>query len=187
MKRTIFLAVLVSIIFSGCFYPFTSEVTPQKKEITLPQDGPIWLINPEKSGYVTQIGAVDNVDKKELSFHKQRALINASHNLTKKLYTKILKLYRDYEEETNDALTYDKDVKKFAEHISLKSLTHSKVINTWLSSDNKLFVQIAVPSDTVTEQIQGSSKLLFKVNKNLYRKFLSNRAKKDIGMVLEEF
>lgn len=185
MKKTIFLSILVSIFFNGCFFSFSNETT-SKKEIVLPQDSPNWLLNPKKAAYVTQIGATANINKKEFNFHRQKAIINASHNLTKKLYIKTLKLYRDYEEETNDASTYDKDIKKFAEHIALKSLTHSKVINAWVSSDNKLFVQIAVASDTVTEQIQRSSKLLFKVNKSLYRNFLSNRASKDIGTILEE-
>ncbi len=187
MKKTLFLSIIVSVLFSGCFYPFSSKtVTTPKKEVSLPANSPSWLINPDKKGYITQIGATTEIDKKEFNFHRQKALINASHNLTKKIYINTLKLYRDYEEETNDALTYDKDIKKFAEHISLKSLTHSKIINTWISSDNQLFVQISVPSDIVTEQIQNNSKLLFKINQNLYKNFLSNRAKKDIGLMLEE-
>lgn len=186
MKKTLFLSIVLALFFNGCFYPFSSETTTPKKEIVLPENSPLWLINPEKEGYVTQIGATTNIDKKDFNFHRQKALINASHNLTKKIYIKILNLYRDYEEETNDALTYDKDIKKFAEHISLKSLTHSKIVNTWISSDNQLFVQILVASDIVTEQIQNNSKLLFKINQNLYKNFLSNRAKKDINIMLEQ-
>ncbi|WP_072679572.1 hypothetical protein [Arcobacter sp. LA11] len=186
MKKTLFLSIIISLLLGGCFYPFSSNTTTSKKEVVLPANSPDWLTNPEKKGYITQIGATTNIDKKEFNFHRQRALINASHNLTKKIYIKVLKLYRDYDEETSDALTYDKDIKKFAEHISLKALTHSKVINTWVSSDNELFVQISVASDIVTEQIQNNSKLLFKVNQTLYKNFLSNRAKKDISIMLEQ-
>ncbi len=186
MKKTLLLSIVISLLLGGCFYPFSSNTETPKKEVILPADSPTWLINPKKRGYVTQIGATANIDKEEFNFHRQKALINASHNLTKKIYIKVLKLYRDYEEETNDALTYDKDIKKFAEHISLKSLTHSKIVNTWVSSDNKLFIQISVASHVITEQIQNNSKLLFKVNQTLYKNFLSNRAKKDISIMLEQ-
>jgi putative methionine-R-sulfoxide reductase with GAF domain len=79
----------------------------------------------------------------------------------------------------------DKDIKKFTEHISLKSLTYSKVINTWISEDKELYVQLAVDSNTVATQIQNTSKLLFDVNKMLYQYFLSNRANKEIIQYLE--
>ena len=185
MKKTLLLSILISFLLGGCFYPF-STFTTQKKEVVLPKNGPEWLINSKKEGYLTQIGITNNIDKKEFDFHKKRALIKASHKLTKKIYIKVLKLYKDYEGKTNDALIYDKDIKKSAEHISLKALTHSKLINTWVSPNNELFVQISVASDIVTELIQNNSKLLFKVNQNLYKNFLSNRAKKEINIILEK-
>lgn len=186
MKKALFLSILSIFLFSGCFYPFSSEVDTPKKEIELPDDAPSWLVNSKKSGFITQVGATDNIDKKKFDFHKQKALINASHNFTKKLYSRIINLYKEYEEETEDNVAYDKDIKKFSEHISLKALTHARVLNTWVSKDNTLFIQIATDSDIVAEQIQNTSKLLFKVNRSLYQSFLSNRARKDIRLIIEE-
>jgi hypothetical protein len=59
------------------------------------------------------------------------------------------------------------------------------VINTWISEDKELYVQLAVDSNTVATQIQNTSKLLFDVNKMLYQYFLSNRANKEIIQYLE--
>lgn len=186
MKKTLFLSILISLLFSGCFYPFTSETNPPKKEIALPKNAPNWVYEPRIHGFVTQLGVTTNINKKEFNFHRQKALIHASHNLTKKIYIRTQKLYKDYEEEKGKASTYDKDIKKFSEHISLKSLTHSKIKNSWISENNQLFIQIAVESDIVADQIQNTSKLLFDVDRDLYRAFLSNRAHKDINKVLEE-
>ena len=106
--------------------------------------------------------------------------------MTKKIYIKTITLYRNYLEKLDNPNIFDKDIKKFAEHIALKSLTHSKIVNNWLSDENKLFVQIAVDSEIVASQIQNSSKLIFDVNNSLYIEFLSNRAKKDIIKELEK-
>lgn len=192
MKKTLFLSIILAFFYSGCFSvpninPFSKEEKKvEKKEIQIPKDAPSWVFEAKMPGYITQLGVATNIDKKEFDFHRKKALINASHKLTKKIYVRTLKLYKDYEEEKEKASTYDKDIKKFSEHISLKSLTHSRIKNIWVSKDNQLFIQIAVESDIVTKQIQNTSKLLFDVDQDLYRAFLSNRAQKDINKILEE-
>lgn len=195
MKKTLILSIILSIIFSGCFSfsslnPFSEEKEEpaQIKEIEIPDDAPLWLVEKKVKNNVSAIGlskTKKKLDKSELEFQKQKALISASQNLTKKIYFKTIKLFKNYIEKLDNPNIFDKDIKKFAEHISLKSLTYSKIENTWISSENELYVQIAVDSLKVAEQIQHASKLLFDVNKTLYQNFLSNRAKKDIIKELE--
>lgn len=195
MKKTLFISIIVSLFFSGCFSfqslnPFSSkEKELEKKEIEIPDDAPLWLNERKIKNSISAIGLSVTkkikLEKEEFSFHRQKALISASQNLTKKIYLKTLNLYKNYLEKLDNPKVYDKDIKKFAEHIALKSLTHSKIINNWLSDENRLFVQIAIDSEIVANQIQNSSKLIFDVNRSLYTEFLSNRAKKDIIKELE--
>ena len=194
MKKTLFLSIIFTLIFSGCFSfsslnPFSTEKEiVQKKEIEIPEDSPLWLVERRINNTISAIGyskTKKELDKKELEFQKQKALITASQNLAKKIYLKTINLYKNYMEKLENPNVFDKDIKKFAEHISLKSLTHSKIINTWISSNDELYIQIAVDSSKVAEQIQYSSKLLFNVDKTLYQNFLSNRAKIDIIKELE--
>lgn len=192
MKKTLFLSIVLTFIFSGCFSlsflnPFSSDEDEKKEvKIEIPQDAPSWVTNPRTKGFISTVGVATNIDNKELAFHKQRALINASHKLTRLIYGKTVNLYKSYEKDLDNPKTYDRDIKQFAEHISLKSLTHSKIKDTWLNSEsNLLFIKIAVDSDIVATQIQNSSKLLFEVDKKLYQNFLSNRAYKDITLKLE--
>ena len=199
MKRTLLLPIILSvsiaILFSACFSvqtlnPFSSEKKVlEKKEIEIPSNAPKWLEEKSLKNHISSIGLSvtkkDNLDEEEFIFHRQKALISASQNLTKKIYLKTLNLYTNYLEKLDNPNVYDKDIKNFAEHIALKSLTHSKIVNNWLSDENKLFVQIAVDSEIVANQIQNTSKLIFDVNKSLYTEFLSNRARKDIINDLE--
>ena len=198
MKKTLLLSIFISITFSACFSlqslnPFSDEKkTLEKKEIEIPSNAPKWLEEKKVKNHISSLGLSvskkenSKLDKKEFNFHKQKALISASQNLTKKIYLKTLTLYRNYLEKLENTNIFDKDIKKFAEHIALKSLTHSKVVNTWTNEDNKLYIQIAVDSNIVLKQIQSSSKLLFEINQSLYREFLSNRAQKDIIKKLEK-
>ena len=193
--RTLLLTIFLSLFFSACFSfqsvnPFSSEEKVlEKKEIEIPDNAPTWLYENKLKNHISSIGLSitkkSELDKKEFTFHRQKALISASQNLTKRIYLKTLTLYRNYLEKLDNPKVYDKDIKRFAEHITLKSLTHSRVTNSWISEDNKLFIQIAVDSDIVAQQIQNTSKLIFEVNKSLYVNFLSNRAKKDIIKELE--
>lgn len=199
MKKTLLLQIILStsiaIFFTACFStqklnPFSDkEKVFKKKEIEIPSNAPKWLKERSLKNQVSSIGLSvtkkDSLEKEDFAFHRQQALISASQNLTKKIYFKTTTLYKNYLEKLDNANVFDKDIKKFAEHIALKSLTHSNIVNHWLSQENKLFVQIAVDSQIVANQIQNTSKLIFDVNKSLYREFLSNRARKDIINELE--
>lgn len=198
MKKTLFLPIILSLFLSGCIsvpsLPSLSSLNlfsdskeeGKKKEIEIPKNAPAWVYGEKLQNHIVAVGVTKDLKKEELHFHKQKALINAGHSLTKKIYVKTVNIYKAYLEKTKEQKVFEKDIKKFAEHISLKSLTKSKIKNNWISSDNNLFIQVGVDSDFVAQQIQNTSKLLFEVDKNLYHSFLSNRAKKDIIKLLEE-
>lgn len=191
MKKTLFLSLLFIFVFGGCFSvsslnPFSStDKDEDKKEIRIPDNAPSWLENRQLKDHMVALGVSKNVKKEELSFHKQKALLNANHNLARKIYSKTMAIYLRYLETLYNPKVFEKDVKKFAEHIALKSLTHSKITNNWLSLENELFIQIGVDTAVVAEQIQYNSKLLFDVNTSLYEHFLSNRANKEMIKELE--
>lgn len=191
MKKTLFLSISIFIFFNACIStqaldPFSSPQKELKKEIEIPDDSPSWLNKRQIKNQITALGLSKSIGKKESDIYVQKALIGASHNLTRKIYIKTMILFKEYLEKTSNNKVFEKDIKKFSEHVALKSLTHAKVQNRWISPNNQLFIQLGVDSITVAEQIQQASKLLFEVNKNLYTNFLSNRAKKDIIKRVEE-
>lgn len=185
MKRTLFLLITFALVFTACSFSKKPQVV-QKKQIEIPTNAPKWVYENTLKNHMVAPGVTKDLNEKELAFQKQKAMINAGHNLTKKIYVKTVNLYKAYLEKLNNPKIFEKDIKKFAEHIALKSLTHSKIKNNWISPENDLFVQVGVDSNIVAEQIQYSSKLLFGADKNLYHNFLSNRAKKDIITYLEK-
>lgn len=192
MKKNLLVSIFLVFILSGCFSvqsvnPFSKDKeSTEKKEIEVPDDAPSWIEERRLKNNITALGATKNVDKKDLDLHKRKALIVASNNLLKRVYVKTVNIYKNYLEKLDNPNVFDKDIKKFAEHISLKALTRSKIKNSWISKKNELFIQIAVDSDIVAQEIQHNAKLLFETNKTLYHNLLSNRAKKDIIKELEE-
>lgn len=197
MNKTFLLSLSFVFFLLGCstktinetiskINPLSKNLPEGKKEIKVPSNAPKWLKKRDIKNNISSLGLVKNVNKKEIKLHTQKALIGASQNLTKKIYIKTITLYKNHVKTLDNPHVFDKDIKKIAEHIALKSLTYSKVKNSWLSDDKKLFIQLGVDSDVVAKQIQEKSKLIFKVDQILYKKFLSNRAKMDIIQYLEE-
>ena len=193
MKKTLLLSAILVFLFNGCFFstiekinPFSKTTSKTKKEIQIPDNAPTWLLEKKLKNNISAIGVSKIVDKNELEFYKQKALIGASHNLTKKIYVKTVNIYKAYLSMLDDPKVFDKDIKKYAEHVSLKSLKQSKLKNSWIESEKRYFVQIAVESSIIAKEIQNSSKKLFDVNKQLYHGFLSKRAYEDTIKYLEE-
>lgn len=193
------ITISLTFLLTGCFSlssldsinPFSEKEVKvnEKAEIEIPSDAPKWLEEKTIPNHISAIGLVKNIDKKQIDSFKQQALIGASNNLLKRIYLKTGRLYKAYTEKLDNPKVFDKDIKKFAEHIALKSLTYSTVKNSWIDeSDDKndLYLQIAVDTSKVAEQIQSTSKLLFVVDQMLYQHFLSNRANKEIIKYLED-
>lgn len=194
MKKTLLLSIILSFVFGGCFSfqslnPFSSKKEEKevvKKEIETPSNPPLWLEQRYIKNHISAIGATQNIEKEELSFYKKRALLAAGNNLLKKIYIKTVNIYKEYEQTQKGIKVFDKDIKGISEHISLKALATSKIKQTWQSEDDELFVQIAINTNYVAQEIQNYSKKIFKKNQALYKNILSNRAKQKIIEKLEE-
>lgn len=188
MKKTFFLSIIFTILFSGCFSlnPFSDTKEEPKKEIEIPSDAPTWLIERRVKNNITAIGMSKNVNKEEFTSYKEKAFLGASHNLARKIYIKTFKLYKEYAEKDGHTNVFEKDIQEVAKKISMKTLAYAKLKNIWLSKEKNLYVQIGLDSNTLAEQIQLSSKELFEVNQNLYHNFLSNRVKANIIKFLED-
>lgn len=187
MKKTLLLSTILIFIFSGCFsLQSQNPLSYDKKKIMTPNNAPLWLEKRYIKNHISAIGATKNIDKEEFNFYKKRALLSAGNNLLKKVYIKTVNIYKEYVKEQKDIRVFDKDIKKVSEHIALKALNASKVKHTWQSEDKELFVQLAVDTNFIAEQIQLNSKQLFEKNIALYQNFLSNRAKTSIMKKLEK-
>lgn len=184
MIRNLLAIISLTFIFSGCFSlsslnPFSDdeEIVKEVKPTKTPEDAPIWVkeINEKNSISIVAFSYIKNEDVKE--FDKKRTLLIASNKLSKKIYLKTIDFYKEYEQKLDNPMTFDQDLKNIAEQISLKAVSKSKIKNSWLSKDTRLFVKLSVDSDFVATLIQNESKNIYKVDKTLYKNILSNRAK----------
>ncbi|RXJ91761.1 hypothetical protein CRV01_01330 [Arcobacter sp. CECT 8983] len=184
MIKNLLLAFILVFIFSGCFSfsslnPFSDEEKTQEevKPTQIPMDAPKWVKEPKEENAISIVAFSYIKDGTVKEFDKKRTLLIASNKLSKKIYLKTIEFYKEYEQKLDNPMTFDQDLKSIAEQISLKAVSKSKIKNSWLSNDNRLFVKLSVDSDFVATQIQNESKHIYKVDKTLYKNILSNRAK----------
>ena len=184
MIKNLLAIISLTFIFSGCFSlsslnPFSDdeETVKEVKPTKIPEDAPIWVkeINEKNSISIVAFSYIKDGEVKE--FDKKRTLLIASNKLSKKIYLKTIDFYKEYEQKLDNPMTFDQDLKNIAEQISLKAVSKSKIKNSWLSKDNRLFVKLSADSDFVATLIQNESKNIYKVDKTLYKNILSNRAK----------
>lgn len=189
LKKLIFIPIL--FLLTGCISvsnlnPFLDEKENRQIEITTPSNAPLWLQEKSLEDHISSIGLSKDIKNKREDFYKQEAYLVASNNLLKKIYLKVGKLFTKYSEASNNTHVFDKDIKRFSEHISLKAVTYAKVKNSWIDKNEyNYYIQIGVDTKKVAELIQQTSKLLFEVDKNLYQNFLSNRAQIELIKYLE--
>lgn len=184
MKFSILLSISLSVLLTGCFFS-SNKMQTAKDNLIIDKNAPYWLNDSKVIGYITQIGVAKNIDKKRFSFNRQKALLDARYKLTRKLYIKTQDIYNTYEKENDNKSSFDKDIKNISQQVSLQSIKKSKVINSWLSPNNTLYIQVSIKSSIVAKNIQKKSKSLFNKNKGLYTNFLSNEAFIKISKRLE--
>lgn len=176
-----FLIVFFSLFFSACvsissLNPFSSKSSKdEKSDFVIPKDAPQWIKQTKETNYINAISYVQTKQKVS-DFDKKRVLLQASKTLSNKLYIKIINFYKEYEKTLQNPTTFDKDIENIAKQISLEAVSKAQIRNSWLSVDKKLFVKISVDSKLVAKQIQIKSKKIYKINQNLYKNILSNRA-----------
>lgn len=191
MKKSFILSFLIISLFSGCFSfsslnPFSDSKDDENRvEIEIPDEAPIWLKEQKEKNNIVALGATKNIKPNQLKLSKQKALINAGHNLSRKVYIKSLKILKNYLKKVPSKV-FEKDIKKEAEQIALKSLDKAKIKGFWQSNENQLFTLIKIDTSILAKDIQLSSKRLFKVDFNLYENILSDRAKAQMIQELEE-
>jgi len=189
MIKTFFTVTCLLFLFSGCFSasslnPFSDDT----KEATLPipKDAPKWVHNSKERNYISVVSFSTIKNSEVTEFDKKRVLLHAGNTLSQKIYLKTKKFYKEYEKNLDNPKVFEKDVQNIAKQISLKSLSKSKIKDSWLSKDNRLFVRIVVESDFVANEIQTESKNIYKTNEILYKNVLSNRAKASLIQDLEK-
>lgn len=191
MKKNFIFLILVISFFSGCFSlsslnPFSDSKDEEENEIIIPDNAPLWLKKEEYNKTFFAIGVSTKIKPSNLKFYKQKALINAGNNLSRKIYIKTINIFKKYLEKTSNDKIFENDIKKHAKEVSLKILNITKIKGFWQSPQNELFTLIEVPTVEIAEEIQLESKKLFKVNYTLYENILSNRAKEILIQELKE-
>jgi|GEM_PF-3694062 len=179
----IFFTIFISFSLSGCFSWF--DFSKEQKQQTIIEDAPAWVQNPAVEGFVTQLGVSKNIKVKNYSFYREIAILNGTQNLSRKLYIKTFNILNRYWQENSDEKLFEKDIKEVAKQIALKSVKKVKIINSFKSKNNSLFIHLVVDSNEVVENIQAEAKNIFKVNKLFIDYFSIKESKIKIKKELE--
>ena len=167
MKKNILLLIAALFLFSGCFSlsslnPFSdTKESENKKVIEIPDNAPSWLQEDEETGNITALGATKYLQINEEKLNKQKALISAGNNLSRKIYIKTVLIYKEYLEEAPSNNIFEKDIKDSAKNVALNCLKISRIKGFWQSDEKELYTKISVETQTVVKEIQQISKKLF--------------------------
>lgn len=192
MKKNILLLIAALFLFSGCFSlsslnPFSdTKESENKKVIEIPDNAPSWLQEDEETGNITALGATKYLQINEEKLNKQKALISAGNNLSRKIYIKTVLIYKEYLEEAPSNNIFEKDIKDSAKNVALNCLKISRIKGFWQSDEKELYTKISVETQTVVKEIQQISKKLFNQDSTLEKYMLSEEAKQRITELLEE-
>ncbi len=184
MKKTFSLLILVIFSFSGCF-SFLNFWENKKSEISIPEDSPNWVNNPQVKGYMTQLGVAKNIKSEDYKFHREVALINGKQNLIKKIYLKTKIILNEYSKNEKNSAIFEKDINSIAKQVALRSVDDVKVVNSFKSKDDILFLHLILKPSSVLSNIVIESKKFFKVNKLFVQYFSDEKSKQKIIKILE--
>jgi hypothetical protein len=184
MKKTFFLLILIIFSFSGCF-SFLNFWETKKSEISISSDSPDWVNNPQVKGYITQLGIAKNIKSDDYNFYREIALINGKQNLIKKIYSKTKIILNEYSKNEKNSAIFEKDINYIAKQVALRSVDGIKVVNSFKSRDDILFLHLVLNPNNVLSNIVTESKKFFKVNKLFIQYFSDEKSKQEIINILE--
>ncbi len=196
MKKMI-LAITFASILGAC----TSSQTASQKSINnngaytaQPQNMlgnlPTWALNPYVEGAESAIGMV-KVGASGTANARNKAIAKARVELANQMEVKVQALTKSYSSVVGEGENeiVESVFSQVSKQISRQTLTGSRQIDMFMTSNKELYVLVAVPNDVVKKAIKdgmnnGIEKL--KSEEKLYQEFKSDQAQKELDAIIEK-
>ncbi|PKN15425.1 MAG: hypothetical protein CVU67_01015 [Deltaproteobacteria bacterium HGW-Deltaproteobacteria-24] len=178
----------VSILFTGCSNKEESiqaDMTYVDPEF---QGAPKWVMVPQVSGFVAEVGSAPKNAADDKSFQRAEAMANARDNLARQISINVDNMFKTFKAATgSDAdATFDRSSETVSKQIASQTLNNTVVKDTWISKNGNLYVLMAIDTNSVIATTEEAIKTSFKNDKALYQKFLAAKAQEELAQELEK-
>lgn len=177
-----------TVLFTGCSSKEESIYVDDTYMDAEYQGAPKWVLVPQLSGFVADVGSAANNAANDKSFQRAEAMADARDNLARQISTKVGNMFKSFKATTGaeaDA-TFDKSVESVSKQISSETLKGSVVKETWVSKSKTLYVLMAIDTQAIIDSAERAVKTSFKNDKALYQKFLAEKAQGELATELEK-
>lgn len=192
MKKVLLTAsaamVAASILFTGC----SSKTETIQEDMTYVdpefQGAPKWVMVPQVSGFIAEVGSAPNNAANDKSFQRAEAMADARDNLARQISTKVGNMFKSYKAATGSGAdaTFDKATESVSKQVASETLKGTVVKDTWISRTGNLYVLMAIDTTAVIDSAENKIKTSFKNDSALYQKFLAEKAQGELATELEK-
>jgi len=178
----------VSVLFSGCSNKEESiqaDMTYVDPEF---QGAPKWVMVPQVSGFVAEVGSAPKNAADDKSFQRAEAMANARDNLARQISINVDNMFKTFKAATGSGAdaTFDRSSETVSKQIASQTLNNTVVKDTWISKNGNLYVLMAIDTNSVIATTEEAIKTSFKNDKALYQKFLAAKAQEELAQELEK-
>ncbi|VAY86663.1 hypothetical protein MNB_ARC-1_41 [hydrothermal vent metagenome] len=187
-KSLLLITIVISITGCGKNEPVKQTIEQAYIDPEL-KGAPKWVMIPEVKGFVAEMGSASRNAGNDFSFQREEAMADARDNLAKQISIKVNNMFKSFKSVTGSGtdVTFDKSSERVSKQIASKTLTGSKVKDTWISRSGTLYVLMVINSQNVTNMMEKAVKTSFKNDKAMYQKFLASKAQDELTQELEKF
>lgn len=192
MKKVLLTAsaamVATSILFTGC----SSKTETIQEDMTYVdpefQGAPKWVMVPQVSGFIAEVGSAPNNAANDKSFQRAEAMADARDNLARQISTKVGNMFKSFKASTGSGAdaTFDKATESVSKQVASETLKGTVVKDTWISRTGNLYVLMAIDTTAVIDSAENKIKTSFKNDNALYQKFLAEKAQGELATELEK-
>jgi hypothetical protein len=178
----------VSVLFTGCSNKEESiqaDMTYVDPEF---QGAPKWVMVPQVSGFVAEVGSAPKNAADDKSFQRAEAMANARDNLARQISINVDNMFKTFKAATGSGAdaTFDRSSETVSKQIASQTLNNTVVKDTWISKNGNLYVLMAIDTNSVIATTEEAIKTSFKNDKALYQKFLAAKAQEELAQELEK-
>jgi hypothetical protein len=176
-----------SLFFTGCSSKDTIQADMSYVDEEF-QGAPKWVMIPEISGFVAEVGSAPKNAADDKNFQRSEAMANARDNIARQISINVDNMFKTFKSATGSGpdATFDRSSETVSKQIASQTLNNTVVKDIWISKKGNLYVLMAVDTNTVIATTEAAIKTSFKNDKALYQKFLAAKAQDELAQEIEK-